>query len=177
MTSANRAAGACAQPELFGEPLTGSHDFLGRYLGRKGKRPAQQRAGASDLQSQMAVRPDPGARLAFVRFQPLGFDTLLPPREASLAREEKGIDEVVQRGAQLFDRDQKFIGCQAPDAGLDGGDGLPVLETEDPGKIVLRELLRLSQRLDSPSYARLRHLTSDARISCIWFFARYIGER
>ena len=137
--------GHFAEFELFGEPLAGPYDILGQGVASQSERPTQKRARASDLLGQMAVCPDPLSRLALIRFQPLHVDIVLPPGEAPFADKEEGIGEIVERGAQLFDREHQLVGRHTSDARLDGGDGLPVLETEYQGKIVLRELLRLSQ--------------------------------
>jgi hypothetical protein len=72
----------------------------------------------------------------------------LPPREAAFAREQEWIGEVIQGRAELLDRGEKLLGGDAALSGLDRGDCLPVLEAEDTGKLVLRQLALLAQRLE-----------------------------
>ena len=156
-----------AQPELFREPLPSPRDIPGRCVGGERQRAAQQRARTPGLRGKMAVGPDPAPGPALIGLQALRVRTVLAPRKASLAGKQEGIGEIIEGDAQLFDRDQHLVGRHASGASLDGGDGLPILETEDASEIGLRELPRFPQRANSLSETWLHRVASNAKISCI----------
>ena len=68
---------------------------------------------------------------------------------SGLRRRAGRVGEIFQRRAELLDREHQFLRCYAPHAGLDGRNGLAVLEAEMTSKAVLRKLALFAQGLDS----------------------------
>jgi len=143
--------------ELGDEPLAGQHGVLETRMAGKAQRSTHERGLTTDLRRQGTKRRDPATGVAFVLAELVGPDTCLPPREAALADEPKRIGEVVESDLQLLQRKHQFVGRNAARAGLDGRDRLPVLETEQPSKIVLGKLALVAQRLEPLADKLCRH--------------------
>ena len=96
---------ACCEPEPGDEALPGPHGVLEARTTGQTKRAAHLPGLTADLRRQRPERCDPAPGPTFIGVELIGADTGLAPREAAFAREQERIGKVVQRGAQLLDRE------------------------------------------------------------------------
>ena len=132
-----------AKGELGGEPLTCPDGVLEAGSPLEPERPAQERRAASHRQRQRSERRDPAPRVAFIRYEPLGLDTGMPPAEPTFSGEQEGIGEILQGSVERLAGAHKLRRRHAPRAGLDGRNGLPIPEAEQAGNVVLGQIALL----------------------------------
>ena len=137
---AQAGGGDIAKAEFGGEPFTGQHGILEAGPPAEPKRPAHERHTASHPWCQIPESGDPASGSAFVGRKPLTLDAGMPPAESAFADQQEGIDKVLQGSVERLDREHQLFRRHSPDARLYGRYGLPILETEQAGKTVLREL-------------------------------------
>ena len=145
------------ETELGGEPISCLHGILETGMTGESEGPAHERSLAPDPRRQEPERGDPASGVAFVLFEPPCIDAGLAPGKEAFADQKKRIGEVFQGSAELFDREHQFLRSNAPEAGLDGRNGLSIPEAEKLGKAVLGEPALFAQRLDPRAYELFRH--------------------
>ena len=136
--------------EILRETLAGRHRIFISASWRELQSVTEDRTGPADLSGQRPVRRDPSARDALESIDVLRADPRLPPpRELAVACELEWVGEIVDRRAELFDRQQEFLGRDAALPGLDRRDGLAVLKAEDAREVVLGELALLPEGFEA----------------------------
>src|SRR5579883_2618884 len=146
-----------AELVLGGEALADFGRILEARVFGQPQRMAHQRRLLADFCSKRAEGGDDLARDALIRAEYGRRHIGLPPVETAFADETERIGEIVERGAQLPDGQQKLISGKATLAGLNGRNCLAILKTEQAREVVLRELLFLPQSLQTLSDQWVRH--------------------
>src|SRR5581483_5166678 len=109
--------------------------FEARILGQP-QRVAHKRRLLADFRSERAEGGDDLPGDALVSAENLGGNPALAPIETALADKPERVGEIVERGTQFANGEQKLVGRQPALAGLDGRDRLAILEAEQAREIV-----------------------------------------
>ncbi len=140
--------GRVAEREFLREALTGfGRVLVAAGLGQR-ERAAQQRRALAHLRAERAEQRDQPPGLLLIGFEFRCRDTALTPGEATLAGKLERVGEPIQGRGQHIGEAQQFLGRDAAIAGLDGREGLAVLEAEQARHRFLAEPQLLPLRLD-----------------------------
>ena len=92
-----------------------------------------------------------------INIQLSDFCARLTPGKTPFADEPEGISEIVERLAEFLGDKHQFIRGDTARSGFDGGNGLPVVETQQFREAILCQAFFLPQGLDPSPNQTLRH--------------------